>query len=125
MRAPSAAGQDPTQMTCSSTNISHRFLIDCSTYTLSYTAISLLLHPTLHSSSEHTQRRPWSQPDSSDSAFKTSTAARSIASSILPSCPIDPSDGGTSIERKICFLKRRAGSPGIADHCNMCQWAVT
>lgn len=38
----------------------------------------------------------------------TSTRALSIASISLPSCPMDPSDGGTSIERKICFLNRRA-----------------
>lgn len=42
-------------------------------------------------------------------AFNTSTTARSIANNSLPSCPSDPSDGGTSMDRKICFLKRRAG----------------
>ena len=40
--------------------------------------------------------------------FRMPTRARSTASSNLPSCPIDPSDGGTSIDKKICLLKRRA-----------------
>ena len=49
-------------------------------------------------------------PTCASSDRNTSTTARSIASSSFPSSPIDPSDGGTSMDRKICFLKRRAAS---------------
>ena len=36
-----------------------------------------------------------------------------MASNSFPSCPMDPSDGGISIERKICFLNRRAARADV------------
>lgn len=55
------------------------------------------------------------------SELKSFTTARSIANNSLPSWPIDPSEGGISIDKNICFLVRRATATKPVASVSVCR----